>query len=304
MDAHESLIVRSEKPLFECERSKIWVGTYRAIVTKVKGAKNGAESQVIIKDIVPSKALAAESYFAEELWSRMLAPRKIAMRLLHAETGPDRVTFVFEKAQCDLLQLIERKDVPFLTRVKYFTQLVTKVGRMHAECQVAHMDLSLENVVIDKLGQVRLIDFAQADRFDPTQIHHVNLGNNKRYDGKTLGKPSYLDRNELTYKPWNAFARDIRCVGLIGVYLMTQFFLWGPPKNGVPDRNYVYMEQHGLEVLIRDMCKATGSTFENPIPKDAAIEGVFWRVIRLCSQFIQGKVKTLSKTLCVGLVQE
>jgi hypothetical protein len=64
------------------------------------------------------------------------------------------------------------------------------------------------------------------------------------------------------------------------------------------------MEQHGLEVLIRDMCKATGSTFENPIPKDAAIEGVFWRVIRLCSQFIQGKVKTLSKTLCVGLVQE
>jgi serine/threonine protein kinase len=62
-----------------------------------------------------------------------------------------------------LLLLVEGGGaLPELLARHYFVQLISVLEYLHSDLQIAHRDLKAENVVIDKHGNIRLIDFGFA----------------------------------------------------------------------------------------------------------------------------------------------
>jgi 5'-AMP-activated protein kinase catalytic alpha subunit len=85
-----------------------------------------------------------------------------------------------------------------------FCQLISALDYLHKELHIAHRDIKVENILLDKKGNIRLIDFG--------------LSNQYIADGELLktacGSPEYAAPEMLSNKPYNEKA-DIWSAGVV-----------------------------------------------------------------------------------------
>lgn len=145
------------------------------------------------------------------------------MQLLdHFRTERD-IFMVFEAGECDLFTLTTtfgtrpENTLPSGIDMEQYVQIalmmVNSVNRLHL-LGVAHLDVSLENFVINSNMQVKLIDLGLARQLDSSATYHFNCGNNDVYDSFRIGKSSYMSiRNTVGYA-WNGYKQDVFSIGV------------------------------------------------------------------------------------------
>jgi serine/threonine protein kinase len=145
----------------------------------------------------------------------------------------DSYSIVSEYSTCDLLTYVNRTRGVVERECKtLFAQLVCAVGFLHDECHIVHRDLKLENVLLDRNRNIRLIDFGFAKSF-------VDGGD---VFSSRCGSPAYVAPEVVTGQPYTT-AVDVWSLGVmlyamatgelpfnaIDSDVMLQQIAWGQP---------------------------------------------------------------------------
>jgi serine/threonine protein kinase len=124
---------------------------------------------------------------------------------------PESYSIVSECATCDLLDYVNRtRGIPEQECRVLFSQLVSAVSFLHDECHVVHRDLKLENVLLDRNGNIRLIDFGFAKSFSDTQ----NIFSSR------CGSPAYIAPEVIASQPYTT-AVDVWSLGVMLYAMVT-----------------------------------------------------------------------------------
>jgi tRNA A-37 threonylcarbamoyl transferase component Bud32 len=137
-----------------------------------------------------------------------------------------------------------------------FKQLVSAVTHCH-ERGIVHRDIKLENILMDKHGIIKLIDFGLCDFV-------MDVGNQIRACSDSVGSPAYISPEILQGKPYDGFKADIWSSGVVLYALLFGCFPFSPSQykllvNGEP--LVVQFPESGLAVsrfakeLLRSMLK-------------------------------------------------
>ena len=118
--------------------------------------------------------------------------------------------------------------------LSHWKQLVDIVYFLHVECEVAHLDISLENFVFNENSEMRIIDFGVARKLDPKEKRHFNLSTQKDvFDGAPIGKLQYMSARNMLRYPYNGFQQDVYSLSVCFWMLLTGFFPYNLDKaNG------------------------------------------------------------------------
>lgn len=147
-----------------------------------------------------------------------------------------------ERKKGDLVE-IERFSIPTVRYI--FTEIVKSMIQMHTQ-GIPHLDLKLENLILDNFGKVIIIDFGLCQIPDNGDMPIKRIGTTDygppELDGKT--KPNYV----------NAFSADIFCLGSI-LFKLAYKYLFYPFKIFYNDfKNYEYKSpwEMILDIDMRD----------------------------------------------------
>ncbi|KDO27634.1 CAMK/CAMKL protein kinase [Saprolegnia parasitica CBS 223.65] len=131
----------------------------------------------------------------------------------------------------DLVSRATRLEAPIA--LHYFEQIVAGVQFIHRR-GYAHMDLSLENVLVDAHGVMKVIDFGLAVAIDLPQRNAV-------------GKYFYMAPEMFTGATYDAAAADVWSLGIMLFIMLTG----NPPfSQAVPsDAVFEYVSTYGLRAI-------------------------------------------------------
>jgi len=125
----------------------------------------------------------------------------------------------------DLYSLLEErnyKPYPEVSARDIFKQLVSALGYTH-QMGIAHRDIKLENILMDKNGQIRLIDFGLCDSvFDSNGKMRLCL--------ESVGSPAYIAPEVLSGKPYNGLKADVWSAGVVLYALLFGRFPFSPAQ--------------------------------------------------------------------------
>jgi 5'-AMP-activated protein kinase catalytic alpha subunit len=126
-------------------------------------------------------------------------------------------------AGCDLYTTLEdRSYQPFAeqTAKDIFKQLVRAVIHCHQR-GIVHRDIKLENILMDKYGHTKLIDFGLCDFV-------LDVGNTTRLCVDSVGSPAYISPEVLDGKPYSGFKADVWSSGVVLYALLFGCFPFSP----------------------------------------------------------------------------
>eukprot|EP00927_Polykrikos_kofoidii_P035428 TRINITY_DN2998_c0_g2_i1.p1 TRINITY_DN2998_c0_g2~~TRINITY_DN2998_c0_g2_i1.p1 ORF type:complete len:432 (+),score=71.56 TRINITY_DN2998_c0_g2_i1:71-1366(+) len=132
---------------------------------------------------------------------------------------------------------------------------------------IAHRDISLENVLVDANGKVRLIDFGMAT-IDPSSVTPC---------GKRVYKAP-----EMHVGVCDPFVADVFAAGVLLYGMTTQDYPWGTTKVGKKSENcprFTVVRKQGFRALLeqhRVLSKTDGLPFSEVLSEDliSLLEGV------------------------------
>jgi serine/threonine protein kinase len=248
-DTKQRMDVVRDKLLHLTNLGHVWQGTWR-------------DESVILKDTfldrVSGSALACEDSIAEEQIYRRVAHKHIFVELLDArrQTEPPMHTLVLERAVDDLFSILQRKSTPARQRLLWCLELTALVNRLHRE-NIAHLDISLENVVLARSGELRLIDAGCAGVFRPGA--ELNAGQFPRWDGKRPGKDAYMLPQIARGQPYDPKQADLFSLALALFYVLSQGprMLW----LAVDDALFESMEKVGFQSFVERMIRSSPDHF-------------------------------------------
>jgi len=84
---------------------------------------------------------------------------------------------------------------------KMFKQLVSALLHCHSK-GIAHRDVKLENLLINKRGQIKLIDFGLCD-------YVFDAEHQLKYSMDSVGSPCYIGPEIMTKRPYNSLKCDV-----------------------------------------------------------------------------------------------
>jgi hypothetical protein len=105
--------------------------------------------------------------------------------------------------------LEERNYKPYseATSKEIFKQLIEAMMHCHQR-GIVHRDVKLENILMDKDGNIKLIDFGLCDFVN-------DVGNKTRFCVDSVGSPAYISPEILTGKPYDGFKADVWSCGVV-----------------------------------------------------------------------------------------
>ncbi|RHY23807.1 hypothetical protein DYB32_009060 [Aphanomyces invadans] len=118
---------------------------------------------------------------------------------------------------------------------RYFRQLVHAVGYMHDK-GIAHRDLSLENVLLDRHHNCKVCDFGLATSAGVPVCD------------ETVGKRFYMAPEVVLGRTYNPRQADVWSLGVILFMMLTGVPLW--QLASPTDPTFEYFKAHGLRSLI------------------------------------------------------
>jgi serine/threonine protein kinase len=206
--------------------------------------------------------IAARPDYIERFKSELRLARKITHKnvcrtheLLRFE---ETVAIAMEFVEGDSLRAVLKRfgGVPLRRGIEWLRQMCSALGEAHAQ-GIVHRDLKPENLVVDREGQVRIMDFG---------IAH-SLETDKLEAGVVVGTPAYMSPEQAEGRPLDGRS-DIYALGLIAYEMFTgrQAFAGGtvvtqlkrrlqeapPSPRGVEPWLPPFLERAILKCLERD----------------------------------------------------
>lgn len=155
---------------------------------------------------------------------------------------------IVDRAEMDLFDLTQQDSTEsFNHKCACVQMIVDKIAALH-DISVAHLDLSLENIVI-KDDQFYLIDFDVSRVLDPQEDYHFYTNKENSY---TFGKTGYRPIEHQNKLPSNGFQIDIFAIGIITFFI----FFDKMPFQDYESRNYDYLHTGKMIRLLKSLCIA------------------------------------------------
>lgn len=202
--------------------------------------KVGGFSRVVFPPSRPElayKYTTPESASVEVVALKRLADCETVIALLAApatvtiSTGLQMTRLVLPRMEMDLLQFVHHVDGTEPQRLSAMRQIVAAVEAMHG-LKVAHMDLKLENVLVDTSGDeiaVRVSDFGLAV---------VDEDHSAARTGAARGSMAYVAPEVLDERcAWNPYRADMYSLGVLVYALFFVAFPYSAPQTS--DLKYV-----------------------------------------------------------------
>lgn len=108
------------------------------------------------------------------------------------------------------------------TAKEIFKQLTSAVTHCH-QLGIVHRDIKLENILMDKYGRIKLIDFGLCDFV-------LDVGNTRRLCVDSVGSPAYISPEVLVGKPYDGFKADVWSSGVVLYALLFGCFPFSPAQ--------------------------------------------------------------------------
>lgn len=117
---------------------------------------------------------------------------------MHAETENGIVLELLEGGE--LFDLIDIPKKPFPVKIArfYFRQLLEGLLYMHKK-SIAHRDIKLENILLDKECNLKIADLGFASKYNPEE----------RLLRDSLGTEGYISPEKLKYQPYDPEKADV-----------------------------------------------------------------------------------------------
>jgi len=144
----------------------------------------------------------------------------------------------------DIFSILEDRDfVPFQESEAraIFRQLVSALAHAHDK-GVAHRDIKLENILMDKKNNIRLIDFGLCDFV-------LDSSNHKKFSIDSVGSPAYIAPEIIMGRSYDAFQADVWSTGVVLFALLYGRFPFSPGQfKNLVDGHLVQLEFPETEV--------------------------------------------------------
>lgn len=126
---------------------------------------------------------------------------------------------------------LQKNNSSIENKIIYFKQIINGISYMH-DLGIAHMDLKLENIIIDTINnKIKIIDFGHSKIFhDSTHINTIILNKNLH------GSIPYIAPEEFLKDEYNPEKIDVWSCGIILYIIIYNSFPWY--KATEDDRNY------------------------------------------------------------------
>lgn len=209
--------------------------------TEIKSLNNGGFSEVKLYqcrdvhygNVVCNKTYVAKkmkmSYHSQSFIDRMMYNEYFHCSILKHE-NIIKALHVDQVSRCLIFEHFESIDMfdyleihPVIdpdTLLLWFSQLTDAVSYIHGNF-VAHMDIKLENIIIDLEHQIiKLIDFGHAMHFDV----------NKKHD-KIWGTECYMSPEMLSYRGYFPDKVDVWCCGIVLYNMMYNKMPWADSRS-------------------------------------------------------------------------
>ncbi|MDX1996587.1 MAG: protein kinase [Thermoanaerobaculia bacterium] len=222
---HAALLVEAAAP--EPERTGEWVGPYQLFellgrggmgeVYRAQRSDGQFEQDVAVKILRPGMDSA-------EFERRFLRERQILARLVHPNiarlldgglTAAGRPYFVMERVDGEPIDVACRRlGAPLEARIRFLADACDAVAEAHRNL-VVHRDLKPSNVLLDRSGEVKLLDFGIAKLLHP-EAGDLAL---TRLDERVL-TPAYAAPEQILGGPVTT-AADVYSLGVLLFQLLT-----------------------------------------------------------------------------------
>ncbi|KAH0795661.1 CAMK family protein kinase [Histomonas meleagridis] len=143
-------------------------------------------------------------------------------------------------------------------------QLVTVLQYLHHDAMVAHRDLKLENILLDKYNNIKLIDFGFSKSF--AESHQFT---------SLIGSPAYVSPEIITRKTYSE-KTDIWSLGIILYVMTTGTFPFNGTTTQMQMQRIAFVDpfiphylSHELRVLLKGMLT---KDFTNRITLDEILD--------------------------------
>lgn len=182
-----------------------------------------------------------------------LSPRIIRMDSYHYDAESDSVSMIIERGEeGDLMTHVQNvaQNAPREpTARKYFTQLVEGLKFLHVH-HVAHLDIKLENLVLDRHMDLKIIDFGMSLRV-PDAEHDEKAGGplyTKRVGTPQWMPPEVFDHEECA-RGYNPYRSDIWSCGVVLFTLLFGFPLFELPCGN--DLCFRHVQSGRIRLLLK-----------------------------------------------------
>jgi serine/threonine protein kinase len=174
----------------------------------------------------------------------------VGPELLHCFRQDANIVFVFKLAKQDLFDFLANHRK---LRISFAQDLVRQICKLVITLHthgIAHMDLSLENILIMPNHELRLCDFALARFFDVDARYHINLPDRTHpYDRRFIGKEMYTSPRLIENREYNAFTNDNFALGSIALVLL----VGAPAWKEYGDKYWQSLKRKGLHDHLRSL---------------------------------------------------
>lgn len=131
----------------------------------------------------------------------------------------------------DFFDYIKKNNPSIQNKIFYFKQILEGLLYMH-NLGIAHMDLKLENIIIDTFNnKIKIIDFGHSKVFHDSLHAGKFILNNNIY-----GSLAYIAPEEFLKKEYNPEKVDVWACGIILYIIIYNGFPWYKAK--MSDKNY------------------------------------------------------------------
>jgi len=163
---------------------------------------------------------------------------------------------------CSLGEFFAFVSSPSFTRHearKYFLQLMRGVAWMHSK-GVAHRDLSLENILLDGDGTLKICDFGCAIECQPPVLHNGQKATNKHTVSLeearkgAVGKLKYMAPEVLGCRAYCARKADVWSCGVILFLMLVKCFPFDLPA--MSDSRFIAAASGQIPMMLRKWKKA------------------------------------------------
>jgi serine/threonine protein kinase len=183
---------------------------------------------------VAIKILNKELVHNEHIRKRFIAEARSMFRMSHPHVikvtdlidEEDTVAFVMEYVEGETLKdYLDRKGKLTDAEIKnIFSQMLDAVGYVQ-EQKLIHRDIKPSNFLLDKKGQVKLMDFGIAKNTDPNAAEYTLTGT-----GIQMGTPMYMSPEQITETKSVTTKSDIYSLGVMLWQMVTGLKPYDPKK--------------------------------------------------------------------------
>ncbi|KAK9708123.1 serine/threonine protein kinase [Basidiobolus ranarum] len=182
---------------------------------------------------------------SNEIYIATSLSHKNIIRTIDVLEENGRMYKVMEYCPYDLISVFEKTNPTEDEGDQYFVELIHGLAYLHHR-GVAHRDLKLENLCLDKDGHLKIIDFGFATLFRNSSSHETI------YAKGVFGSNGYIAPEVWTRESYDPSKGDIWALGILYVGMRTRKFPW--ERATIEDSNFELFSHSWDAIRLFDQC--------------------------------------------------